>query len=130
VFVKLNIKTIKNFSSINNFDYSSEWSIRQEDEITLYFQLVDADQDNLRYLPTDSSYSVSVIFPTPSSASPITKVATQVSSLDRSIWSVQINSTDKINSGNFNVTFVEGSNTKKFSVLQGIVVEALNEGGC
>jgi len=128
--VKLNIKTIKNFSSINNFDYSSEWSIRQEDEITLYFQLVDYDQDGLRYLPTNNSYSVSVIFPTTSSSSPITKVATQASSLDRSIWSIQINSTDKINSGNFNITFVEGSNTKKFSVLQGIVVEALNEGGC
>lgn len=128
--MKLNIKTIKNFSSINNFDYSSEWSIRQEDETTLYFQLVDSDQDGLRYLPTNNSYSVSVIFPTTSSSSPITKVATQVSSLDRSIWSIQINSTDKINSGNFNVTFVEGSNTKKFSVLQGIVVEALNEGGC
>ena len=128
--MKLNIKTIKNFSSINNFDYSSEWSIRQEDEITLYFQLVDYDQDGLRYLPTNNSYSVSVIFPTTSSSSPITKVATQASSLDRSIWSIQINSTDKINSGNFNITFVEGSNTKKFSVLQGIVVEALNEGGC
>jgi hypothetical protein len=128
--VKLNIKTIKNFSSINSFDYSSEWSIRQEDEITLYFQLVDSDQDNLRYLPTDALYSVSVVFPTPSSSSPITKIATQVSSLDRSVWSIQINSTDKINSGNFNVIFIEGSNTKKFSVLQGIVVEALNEGGC
>lgn len=126
--MKLNIKTIKNFSSINNFDYSSEWSIRQEDEITLYFQLVDSDQDSLRYLPTDPSYSVSVTFP--ASSSPVTKVATQVSALDRSIWSIQINSTDKIYSGNFNVTFVEGSATKKFSVLQGIVVESLNEGGC
>jgi hypothetical protein len=126
--VKLNIKTLKNFSSINNFDYSSEWSIRQEDEITLYFQLVDSDQDGLRYLPTDASYSVSVTFP--SSSSPTTKIASQVSTLDRSIWSIQINSTDKIYSGNFNVTFIEGSVTKKFSVLQGIVVEALNEGGC
>lgn len=126
--MKLNIKTIKNFSSINNFAYSSEWSIRQEDQITLYFQLVDYDQDNLRYLPTDPSYSVSISFPTFSD--PIVKTASQVSTLDRSVWSIQINSTDKINSGNFNVIFIEGSNTKKFSVLQGIVVEALNEGGC
>ena len=125
--MKLNIKTIKNFANINQYDYASEWGIRQEDSTTLYFQLVDSDQENLRYLPTDASYSVSVTFP---ASTPVIKSATQASALDRSIWSVLINSTDKINTGNFQVTVTEGANVKKFSVLQAIVVESLNSGGC
>jgi hypothetical protein len=124
--MRLGIKTIKNFANVNSFDYTSEWNIRQEDSTVLYFQIVDLDQDGLRYLPTDASYSVSVTFP----GTTIVKVATQANSLDRSIWGVQINTSDKVLTGNIQVSVTEGSVVKKFSVLQAITVESLNGGGC
>jgi hypothetical protein len=128
--VRLYAKPIKNYANINQFDYASEWTIRQGEANTLHFQLVDADQDNLRYLTSDGTATVQVTFPAVNSANIISKAAAQVSSLDRSIWSVSLLSTEIPASGNVQIAVTENGSTRRFSLLQGLIVELINAGGC
>lgn len=128
--MRLYAKPIKNYANINQFDYASEWTIRQGEPNTLYFQLVDLDQESLRYLSSDAGVSVQVTFPAVNSVNIISKQAAQVSSLDRSIWAVSLLSTEIPSSGNVQVSVTESGMTRRFSLLQGLIVESLNEGGC
>lgn len=129
--VRLYAKPIKNFANINQFDYATEWFIRNGEENILYFQLVDQDQDGLRYIPTDASYSVNVTFPSLDDAGIITKVASQANALDRSIWSVSLLDTDKVFSGNVKISLTEGGVTKNLVLFDGLSVENPDEvGGC
>ena len=128
--MRLSSKTLKNFQNINSFDFASEWTIRLDEPNTLYFQLVDLDQDGLRYIPTGGSPSVQVIFPAVNSANVITKTATQVDVLDGSLWSVSLLETEKPSSGNVQFVVTEGGVTRRFVLQQGLVVEMFNQGAC
>jgi hypothetical protein len=128
--VRLYAKPIKNYANINQFDYGTEWTIRKDEPNTLYFQLVDLDQESLRYLPSDASCSVQLTFPALNSTSSFIKSATQVSALDRSIWSVSLSESEVPFSGNVQIALVEFGVTRRFSLIDGIVVEGLNNGGC
>lgn len=126
--MRLYAKPIKNFANINQFDYATEWHIRKDEQNTLHFQLIDLDQDGLRYLPTDPTYSVQVTFP--SLITPLTKSASQTNTLDRSIWSVSLGATDPLYSGNVQFALTEGATVRRFSLVDGLVVENINDGGC
>ncbi len=129
--MRLSAKIIKNYTSINNFEYDSQWLIRAEEPNTLYFQLIDLDQDGLRYMPSGTPLQVSVIFPSIDSAQVITAIATQASILDPSIWCVSINETQSPNSGNVRFELIEGSVTRRFNVIGGMSVEfPINDGAC
>lgn len=128
--MRLSVRVIKNYQNINSFDYGTEWNIREGEANQLYYKLVDLDQDNLRYIPTGSSPSMQVIFPALDSNNTITKVATQVSALDGSIWTVSLSATEIPSSGNVQFTITENSITKRFVLQQGMVVELFNQGGC
>lgn len=128
--MRLSAQTIKNFQNINSFQKSSEWTIRHDEPNSLYFQLVDLDQDGLRYIPTGSSPSVQVVFPAVNSANVITKTATAVSALDGSLWKVDLLETEKPSSGNVQMILTEGGITRRFVILQGLVIEMFNQGGC
>lgn len=128
--MRLNSKPIINFGNINNFDYATEWQIRSGEPNRLYFQIVDLDKDSHRYMPTDPSYSVQVIFPAINPANVYTKVAVQASALDNSIWYVDILDTDQPSTGSVQFALTEGSVTRKWSMLDGLLVENVNNGGC
>ena len=129
--MRLSVRPIRNYANINNFDYSSEWTIRQDEPNTLHFQVVDLDQDQLRYLSSDASVAVNVIFPAAATdGSDLTKAAVQVDVLDRSVWSVTLSSTEVPRTGNVRFEIIENGVTRRFTLLQGMVVEAINEGGC
>lgn len=128
--MRLSAQTIKNFQGINSFQKSSEWTIRLDEPNTLYFQLVDLDQDGLRYIPTGSTPSVQVVFPAVNPTNVVTKVATQVSALDGSLWKVDLLDTESPSSGNVQFVLTEGGVSRRFVVLQGLVVEMFNQGGC
>lgn len=125
----LSIKPLKKFNNINSFEYATEWNTRAGDPNRIYFQLYDMEED-LRYIPTDSSYSVAVTFPSVIPGQAVTKTASQASPLDRSIWYVDILASDKIYSGSIRVELIEGGVSKKFSVLDAMIVEPINQGGC
>jgi hypothetical protein len=128
--VRLYAKPIKNFANINQFDYATEWNVRKDEDNSLYFQLVDLDQDGLRYLPTDPSYSVVVTFPSLNTAGTLVKSAVQASPLDNSIWRVDLSSTEVPFSGNVQFALTEGTKVRRFSLIDGIVVEGVDNGGC
>lgn len=126
--MRLSAKPIINYQNINSFNYSTEWIIRREEQNTLYFQLVDLNKDGLRYIPTNAS--LEVIFPALDSTNTITKTAVNPSTLDTSIWSINILPTDTINSGNVQFILTDNGVVRRFVLLQGIVVEMFNQGGC
>lgn len=127
--MRLSAKIIKNFFGINQFTYGSEWSIREGEPNTLYFQLVDLDQEGLRYLPSSGS-SVVVTFPALNSANELVKSAVQASVDDKSVWKVDLTASEKPYSGNVKVALTESGVTKRFNILQGLIVESLDVGGC
>ena len=128
--MRLSAQTLKNFQNINSFQKASEWTIRLDEPNTLYFQLIDADQEGLRYIPTGSSPAVQVVFPAVNQANTITKSAVAVSALDGSLWKVDLSDTEKPGSGNVQFIVTEGGVSRRFVVLQGLVVELFNQGGC
>lgn len=129
--MRLSAQTLKNYQNINSFQRSSEWTIRLDETNSLYFQLIDLDQDGLRYIPTGPSPSLQVIFPAVNSANVITKNAIQINSaLDGSLWKVDLLDTEKPSSGNVQFVLTEGGTTRRFVLLQGLVVELFNQGGC
>jgi len=128
--VRLSCKPLISFANINQFVAATEWVIRKGEPNSLYFQLVDLDQGGLRYMPTDASYGVVVTFPALNTAGTIVRTAVQASVLDRSIWRVDLLSTDVPSSGNVWVAVSEAGVVRRFSLLDGLRVEDINNGGC
>lgn len=128
--MRLSAQILKNFQNVNSFQKASEWTIRLDEPNTLYFQLIDLDQDGLRYIPTGASPSVQVVFPAVNPNNVITKTATAVSTLDGSLWKVDLLSTEKPSSGNVQFILTEGGVVRRFVVMQGLIVEMFNQGGC
>lgn len=145
--MKLSANLIKSFNSVNSFAFG-DWSIRANEPNTLYFQLIDLDQqpcqaapqtswpglapspckDALRYIPGlgvgGTPVVVTVIFPALGCDSTgLTIVATPVSAADGSLFSVALTSLQVPGSGNVIFTVQEGSVTRKFYVQDGISVE-------
>jgi len=126
--MKLSAKPIKNYQNNNSFDFASEWDIMQGEANDLYFQLVDLDQDSLRYMP--ASAAIVVTFPSVNSANVISLNAVLANAADPSVWKVSLSSVQIPSSGNVQFAMTEGANTKRFVLMQGIVVNSLNQGGC
>lgn len=128
--MRLSAKALINYGSVNQFDYANQWIIRANEPNTLYFQLVDLDQDELRYMAGISlAAGVVVTFPSVDDAQVIVANAVQETN-DKSIWKVVLSSIQKPNSGSVVFALTEGTVTRKFSVLNLISVEYLNEGSC
>ena len=128
--MRLSAKALINYGSVNQFDYANQWIIRANEPNTLYFQLVDLDQDELRYMAGISlAAGVVVTFPSVDDAQVIAANAVQETN-DKSIWKVVLSSIQKPNSGSVVFALTEGTVTRKFSVLNLISVEYLNEGSC
>jgi hypothetical protein len=135
--MRLSITPITNFANINQFQYTPIWKIRQGDVVTLYFQLIDLDQQpyqdsntysiqGLRYIPT-SSPAIVLTFPSPNTNT--LKTASQ-NTTDGSIWTVPILASDLIYTGNVQVQVTTNGNVYNFNVDQLIQVEQLNVGAC
>lgn len=132
--MRLSAKAIKNFSNVNSFDYANEWTVRAGEQNILYFQLVDLDQADLRYMAgvgvSNQPAGVTVTFPSIDDLQVINATAVQEAD-DKSIWKVTLNANQKPNSGNVAFAVFEGSNTRRFNVLQMIAVEyPQNDGSC
>ncbi len=108
----LSIKPIKNYQNINSFEYATEWAIWGGNAQSIYLQIVDLDQDGLRYIP-QGTFTLSATFP--SLDTQVVKNAIQVSVLDPSLWRIDLLSTDDISSGSLFFTLVENGVVKNFA---------------
>lgn len=123
--MRLSANLIKNFANPNMFDTGNQWHVRAGDPNTLYFQLVDLDQDRLRYLTglAATPVSVQVTFPSIDDSKTIQAIATQVSAADGSLWQVNILSTMIPSTGNVIFAVTEGTATRTFRVMNALSVE-------
>ena len=126
--MSLSCLLIKNYNNINSFSYQTEYTVRNGEANTLYFQLVDLDQNDLRYMPA-SGATLTVSF---MGNVPVVYNAVQVNSaVDPSLWSVTISASDTILSGNILFALTQGSQKNSWVVGQGIQVEYTDlVGGC
>lgn len=130
----LTAKILKNVQNVNAYSLTSQWTMRQGNPATVYFQLADNEQPDakgepLRYMPAAGA-TVSATFSSITAANVVNKIATQPFSQDPSIWSISINSTDKIAEGNFTFLLTEGSTVRTASVANAIVVQSGNPSYC
>jgi hypothetical protein len=141
--MRLSAELIKNFCGINMFGFTDQWMIRAGDPNTLYFQLVDLDQDNgqdgcscpLRYIPgigltPPATYGVTVTFPSIDDTKTITATAIQADPNDASVWKVNLLSTQLPGSGNVIFSVAEGTAVRTFKVMNGLSVEYPGQDGC
>jgi len=133
--MRISAKAIVNYANINSYQAGNQWQIRAGELNALYFQLVDLDQANLRYLAGIGSqnqpYTLTVTFPSIDDTQVIQATAVQVDANDSSIWKVSLSSVQTPASGNVQFAVTEGSNTRRFSVLNMLSVEfPQNDGSC
>ncbi len=126
---------LKNVQSVNSFERTTNVMVRQGNPTTLYIQLIDLEQtdsngQSLRYMPA-SGASMTITLGSIDSTKGVNRLASQpYSSDDRSIWSLNILSTDQFGQGNINFTLTEGSTVRTATILNGIVIWATNSGTC
>lgn len=157
--MRLSANPIINFYGVNAFSYITQWTVRAGDPNTLYFQVVDLDQSiignisgaalvggffnipsgvaftpGLRYMVgaglSNQPASIQVVFPSIDNAKVINATAVQADPDDKSIWKVTIPPSQSPNSGNVQFTIFEGTSIRRFSVVNLISVEAINNGSC
>lgn len=135
--MRLSAKPITTFNGLNSFVLGNQWQIRASEANTLYFQLVDLDQKNLRYIPLVVAGSppilpiMTVTFPSIDDSAILNIVATQVNSADGSLWQVDLTDMQVPGSGNVVFALNENGVIRRFSVINMLTVEFPgNDGDC
>ncbi len=151
----LSAKAVANFFNVNMYSFGNEWTVNAGDPLTLYFQILDTDQAingngqgygifsgitpvgttaGVRYLlgvgSANQPYGIMVTFPSIDNTAVIQVAAVQADPNDSSIWKVSLAPSQIPASGNVQFTIYEGSTIRRFSVLNMLGVEPLNNGGC
>ena len=152
----LSAKPIVNWCDVNMYSFGNQWVVNEGDPITLYFQIIDTSQAiqgnnqgigifsgitpvgtvaGLRYLvgigASNQPYKVTVTFPSLDSNQFLTVTATQADPNDSSIWKVTLAPSMAIGGGNVLFTVYEGTNIRRFSVLNMLdVLFPLSNGSC
>lgn len=131
--MRLSAKLLKSVTDVNHFAYANELFVRASDHETeatnLYIQLVDLDQDSIRYMPSSPS-TLSVLFPALMDEDSVTISATQPFLQDASIWKIPVAAADRMSSGNLIFTLIESGITKRFVVQNALIVENVDQGSC
>lgn len=125
--MRLYAKAIIAYNTINSFKYGNQWTIRSEEPNTLYFQIVDLDQDSLRYI--GSNAIVTVTFPSIDDDAEIEVTASLVNAADGSLFKIELTDEQTPASGNVRFAVEEGSITRRFTALAMMSVETTNENG-
>jgi|GEM_PF-2926215 len=127
---RLSVKIIKNYYNNNMFAYANEWIIRANEPNLLYFQLVDLDNDSLRYMPSVPTLVYMKLLSI-DSADVIMAPASLADPLDTSIWKISLGASQIPKSGNVAFQISENGVIRTFSILNGISVEYPgNDGSC
>ena len=142
--MRLSANLIVNYATVNQFGYANQWIIRFGDPNTLYFQLVDLDQNinnsngyngqnlngptsSLRYIAgcgaANTPVSVQVTFCSIDDTKTLVVQATPADDCDGSLWAVTLSGTQIVASGNVFVTVKEGTVSRTFKLMNALAVE-------
>jgi hypothetical protein len=142
--MRLSANLIVNYANTNQFGYANQWIIRAGDPNTLYFQVVDLDQNinntngsngqnsngptsSLRYMvgcgAGDTPYSIQVKFCSIDDSKTLVVQAAQADDCDSSVWSVSLSGTQIVAAGNIYIAVTEGNSTRTFKLMNALAVE-------
>ena len=131
--MRLSASLIVNYGNINLFSYTNQWKVRGGDPNTLYFQLIDLDQNSLRYLAgigsSNQPFTIVVTIPSIDNSKVLQFTAIQADPNDSSIWKINVASTQFLNTGNVFFQVIEGSNTRNFKLMNALRVELPGQDG-
>lgn len=128
--MRLSCKFLKNVADVNNFQYADQWDIAEGSAQELYFQVIDKNKEDLRYISQAGSFDIDVTFLDIDTDAEIVITATKPFADDKSIFKVDLTVDQVPNSGAVKFALTEDGVTKTFKVDQAIVVEMLQNGGC
>lgn len=128
--MKLSVKFLKNVYDVNSFQYTDQWDIAEGSAQELYFQVIDKNKEDLRYMSQAAVFSVDVTFLDIETDAEIIVTATSPFADDKSIFKVELTDAQVPNSGAVKFTLSEDGVDKQFKVEQAIVVDLLDNGGC
>lgn len=152
----LSAKPIINWCDVNMYSFGNQWNVNAGDPLTLYFQIIDTDQSiqgnnqgfsifsgitavgttaGLRYLlgigSSNQPYGIKVTFPSIDNTKVLTYTAVQADANDSSIWKVTLPASQIPASGNVQFAVQEGTNIRRFSVINMLAVsDPTNDGSC
>jgi hypothetical protein len=155
--MRLTSTAIINFSTINDFQEASQWTIRASDPNTLYYQLFDLDNVNTSpYAALNSGFfnaaiqsapqryiagvgssnlpmSMTVTFPSLDPRNVLIYTATPNPN-DASVWSFNVPGYTNVgtapSSGNVIFSLTQGTQTWTWTVVNMLNVEMTNQGCC
>ena len=134
--MRLSCNFVINWASVNQFEYEDQWKMRAGDPVTLYFQLIDLDQENLRYmagigLVSPAVAGIIVTCPSIDNSKVLQFSAIQADPNDASVWRITIAPTQVPGSGNVMFQVIEGSAIRNFKKTNGLHVELPgSDGSC
>lgn len=124
---------LKNVQNVNSFQRSTQVTVRQGNPTTIYFQLVDLEQQDengqaLRYVPS-SGATMTATINAMNQAYVISRIASQpYSADDRSIWSLTLTASDKPSAGNLDILLTEGATVRTTTITNAVIVWSPNAG--
>jgi hypothetical protein len=126
--MRLVYKFLDHIRDVNDFAVLDTLTLVRGNPETVYFQLINkrstdnSSYSDIRYMP-DSTAQITITFDHIDSNAVITRVATMAyPSDDRSIWKVDILSTDKIAANGMKVSLSEVSGTKTRAIIAASVL--------
>lgn len=141
--MRLSAKPLKNVANINSWKYSNQWFVAEGQPNSLYLQVVDLENDislkqangafpdmPIRYISSATVLSVEVQFDSVDDAEILTIAATQPFLNDKSIWKVDLSSTQIPSNGNVKVTITEDGINRSFIMMNIVSVDSLEIGSC
>lgn len=131
--MQLSSKLIKNLESVNSWQYADNLTIsksgNQGEATTLNFQIIDLDRDGIRYIPSNVA-TLQVTFPSLNDAAEISVAAVVPYADDRSIWQVNLLSTQIPQTSNIYFALTDGGVTRRFSITNALRIRDVNQGAC
>lgn len=146
--MRLSAKILKNIASVNQWEFADSAHVQEGQTNSFYFQLVDldmtpveGDSENLpehpmRFLPQGSVIAVEITFPALRNESDDTGIeeftvaASQPFSDDKSIWRIDLSSSQTPRSGNFKGKLTIDGSDQFFIVINALKTSQLEVGSC
>jgi hypothetical protein len=129
--MRLGLKMLNSSSTLNSLSYLNQIQINPGDTAVVMFQLVDMDQNSLRYIPS-SPFSITAKISSSNDDNILNKIPTQPFSQDSSIFQFALNTTEtkQLGSVNLNITLSEGASVKSALANSVIVASPKNPYQC
>jgi len=128
--MRLSAQILENVHNINSYEVVSEAHLSDSGPNYIYIQIVDLSKKGIRYMSQAAAYSVSAMFTDIDDSQEFEIVASQPFADDKSIFKISFTSSQVPNSGTFVVKLIEDGVERKFKVVQSLIVELINDGGC